>query len=101
MVRARTGPCSPIATNVWGIATIVWGNATIVWGIARIGTAHPGFWFGFRFWFWCCIHTDKKGEANTDDQLEREHVTCVRCAAGTELVEEIIQLLLSCQDSPC
>ena len=62
--------------------------------IHRISTMPPlgsrfrrWFWFWFWLWFWCCFQANEKEDTNTKNQLVREHVTCVRCAAWTDLLE--------------
>ena len=38
-------------------------------------------WFWFWFWLWCSFYADEKEDTNTKSWPEREHVTCVICAA--------------------
>ena len=53
------------------------------------------------FWFWSSLHANDNKDAKKEPQLEREHVTCVRCAARTELCEgySAYHRQALCQDS--
>ena len=84
--------CTPVAT----IGKGRWKGRGICRCIGRgIGTGitatPPLEWFWFRFRFWCRFHSNDKEDTDTESKPKREHVTCLRCAAGTGLLKDFIE----------